>query len=211
MRGVPRDFEFEQPRRAEDDLLQILGGIIIEPVDEAEAGAQRRGNHARAGGRADEGEARQVEPDAARIGALVDDDVEAEILHRRVEILLDVFVEAVDFVDEEDVALLQRGEESGEVACLFDDGAGRRGDVRAHRPGDDVGERRFAEAGRPAEEEMFERVVALLRGGDENVEPLLDPQLADELVEQRGPQRHLDARVGRVRVEGGFGGHVSPY
>ena len=38
-------------------------------------------------------------------GALADDDVEPEVLERRVEDLLDRAVEPVDLVDEEDVAL----------------------------------------------------------------------------------------------------------
>ena len=49
----------------------------------------------------------QVELDRAGGGAGVDDDVEPVVLHRRVEVFLDGRVEAVDFVDEEDVALLR--------------------------------------------------------------------------------------------------------
>jgi hypothetical protein len=45
-----------------------------------------------------------------------------------------------------------------------------------------VGERGFAEAGRSAKKQMFERIVALARRANEDVELLLDARLADELV-----------------------------
>ena len=49
----------------------------------------------------------RFEPHAARVRALVDDDVEPEVLHRGVEVFLDGRREAVDFVDEENVAALR--------------------------------------------------------------------------------------------------------
>ena len=45
--------------------------------------------------------------------ALADDDVEGEVLHRRVEHLLDDAVEPVHLVDEEHVALLKTGQDGG--------------------------------------------------------------------------------------------------
>ena len=64
----------------------------------------------------DQGEARQVDarPSAPRV--LADDEIELEVLHRRIEDLLDRGVQPVDLVDEEDVAILEIGEERGEVA-----------------------------------------------------------------------------------------------
>ena len=79
-----------------------------------------RGEQAAAGGGADEREARQVQPHAAGVRPLVDDDVELEVLHRRVEVFLDGLLEAVDFVDEQHVALLEVGQQAGEVAGLLD-------------------------------------------------------------------------------------------
>ena len=76
---------------------------------------------------------RQVEPDAARVRPLVDDDVELVILHRGVEILLDGRLQPVDFVDEKHVAAFERGQQAGEVARLFDHRAAGAFDVHAHR------------------------------------------------------------------------------
>ena len=79
----------------------------------------------------------------------IDDDVQPVILHRRIEIFLDGRVQAVDFVDEKDVALLDVGEDSGEVARLFDLRAGSRMELGARRFGNQVGQRGFARPGGP--------------------------------------------------------------
>ena len=65
----------------------------------------------------------QVQPDAAGVRPLVDDDVELEVLHRRVEVFLDGLLEAVDFVNEQHVALLEVGQQAGQVAGFLDGGA----------------------------------------------------------------------------------------
>ena len=167
MRGVPRarraisnaaggiHLDLEQARGAFHHMLQILRRIIIEPVHQPEARAQGRGNHPRARGRADEREARQVQPHAARVRPLVDDDVEPEVLHRRVEIFLDVLVQPMDLVDEKDITLLQRGQQSRKIARLLDHRAGGDDDLHAHRLRHDVRERGLAQPRRPAEEQML--------------------------------------------------------
>ena len=45
------------PAARSDDRLQLVGVVVVEPGDEPEAVAQRPGDHAGAGGRADEREA----------------------------------------------------------------------------------------------------------------------------------------------------------
>ena len=92
---------------------------------EAEAVAQRGRQQARAGGGADQGERRQFQGDGGGAGALADDDVDAEVLHRHVEHLLGGPGHAVDLVEEEDLALLEGGEDRGEVAGVLDGGAAR--------------------------------------------------------------------------------------
>src|SRR6185369_943503 len=96
---------------------------------------------ARARGRADERERRKVERHRPRRGPLADDDVEAEVLERRIEDLFDRRVQAVDLVDEEDVARLERGEDRGEVAFALDRGPRNGADADAELLADDVGER----------------------------------------------------------------------
>jgi hypothetical protein len=114
-RGVPRERRASSraPRhrarsraraRADEDPLEIGRRVVLEPRGPAEAVAQRRGEQARARGRADEREARQVEPHRARADPLADQQIELEVLHRGIEDLLDRGREAVDLVDEQHVA-----------------------------------------------------------------------------------------------------------
>src|SRR3546814_12417917 len=72
-------------RRALHDPGQVFGAVELQPLDDAEAVAQRRGQQAGAGGGADQGERRQVELDRARGRALADHAVDLEILHRRIQ------------------------------------------------------------------------------------------------------------------------------
>ena len=53
-------------------------------------------------------------------GPLPDDDVELEVLHRRIEDLFDGRRQAVNLVDEQHFARLQVRQDAGEVAGLLD-------------------------------------------------------------------------------------------
>ena len=57
---------------------------------------------------------------------------------------------------------------------------------------DDVGEARLAEARRPDEQDMVERLAARLRRGKRDAQLLLDALLPDEVVEVPRPERLLD-------------------
>ena len=104
--GVGGDLDAEDPRRARDDRGELARLVVVEPERHAEAVAQRRREQPGARRRADKRERRQVDRQRARRGALAHDDVEPEVLERRVEDLLRGAAEPVDLVDEEDVARL---------------------------------------------------------------------------------------------------------
>ena len=101
--AVGVDRHLEQAGRAADDARELLGAVELEPRDDAEAVAQRIGQHAGARRRADQRERLQLELDRARRRALADHDVDLVVLERRVEDLLDDRRQAVDLVDEEHV------------------------------------------------------------------------------------------------------------
>ena len=171
-RGVPRereaivaralgvDLDPEDPGRALDDQRQVLGAVVLEAVGDAEAVAQRRRQQAGAGRRADQGEGRQRQGHRAGAGALAEHDRQLAVLHRRVERLLDGAAEAVDLVDEEDAAGLQRGEEGGDVGLALQRRAGGLHHRHPQLGGDDVGERGLAEPGRAGEQDVVERLAA---------------------------------------------------
>src|SRR3979411_2697410 len=91
-----------------------------------------------------EGEGGDVDPDRPGGGPLADDDVQAEVLHRRVEDLLDGAGEAVDLVDEEDVAVLGGRQDRRQVSGPLQHRTGGDAETDPELGGDDVGERRLA-------------------------------------------------------------------
>ena len=117
------ELDIEEGGRAADDGGEVFGGVVVESVSDAEAGAEWGAEEACAGGGADEGEAGEVKANRAGGRALIDDDIDAEIFDGGVEVFFDDFGEAMDFVDEEDISFLEAGEEASEVASFFDGGA----------------------------------------------------------------------------------------
>src|SRR5438067_1243440 len=122
---------------------------------------------------------------------LAHDDVEPEVLERRVENLLRGAAQAVDLVNEDDVVRLDRGEYRRDVLPL-ERRAGDRADPDAELLADDVREARLAEPGRPDEEDVVERIAPPLRRIERDRQLLLHARLADELVEPAGPEAPLD-------------------
>src|SRR6476469_5829475 len=151
----------------------------------------RCGEKARARRRADERERRQVEGERPGGRPLPHDDVEPKVLERRVEDLLRRATEAVDLVDEDDVARLDSGEDRRDVLPL-ERRAGDRADADAELLADDVREARLAEPGRPDEQDVVERLASPLRRVERDRQLLLDAGLADELVEPARPEALLD-------------------
>src|SRR5690606_36949229 len=102
--------------------------------------------------------------------------------------LFDRRVEPADLVDEKDVALLEIGEEGGEVAGLGDHRAGGGAEIDAELARDDLRERRLAEAGRADEEDMVERLGAVPCGLDEDGKIGARLRLAEEIGEHLRPE-----------------------
>jgi hypothetical protein len=126
--------------------------------------------------------------DRAGIGSLVDDDIEPVILHGGVEIFLDGWMQPVDLVDEKNVALLEIGEDAGQVAGLFDLRPARAVNFRAGGRRDDVGEGGFPQPRRAGEEDMFEDIGSLHGRGQSHHHHILDFRLANKFAENRRTQ-----------------------
>src|SRR5207244_10232613 len=165
--------------------------VVVEPVSHAEAVAKGRREEAGPGRRADERERRQIERERASGGALADDDVEPEVLERRVEDLLDRPAQAMDLVHEEDVALVERGQDRRQVALPLEGGSGDRPDPDAELLAQDEGEARLPEARWPDEQHVVERLPPSLCRLERDRELRLHPFLADELVQPPGAGRAL--------------------
>ena len=123
------------------------------------------------------------QPDAGGGGALADDDVELEVLHRRIQDLLDRPGEPMDLVDEQHVAVFELRQDRGQVAGTFERRTRRDVQVHAHLGGDDSGERGLAESGRAREQEVIDRLATLACRLEDDVQMLLEFALPHELVE----------------------------
>ena len=207
-RDLPRaggvDLDAEQGRRAHDDALQLLRGVQLQPQLHAEAVTQRARELPGARRRADERESGQIQPDGVGRGALADDDVDGKVLHGRIQDLLHRTVEAVDLVDEQDVARGEVRQQGGQIPGLFDGRAGGHADARAHLVGDDARERRLAEARRTVEQHVVERLIAPARGLDVDGQIALGLLLAGIVGQQLRAQADL-ALVLRRQARGDDG------
>ena len=96
----------QDARRALDDAGKLIRAVEFQLEQHAETVPQRTGDLARPGGGTHQREPGQVDPDALSAGALTDHDVQRIVLQCRVKHLFHLPGEAVDLVDEEDVALL---------------------------------------------------------------------------------------------------------
>ena len=138
----------------------------------------------------------------ARAGALADDQIDAKILHRGVENFFEGGLQAMDFVEEKEIARVERGEDGGEIALFLEQRAGADFDGRAHFVGENLREGGFAEARRAVEQDMVERFAAVARGFDGDLEIFLYAGLADEVAESLWADAGVDARVFVERFAG---------
>src|SRR6266511_831137 len=198
--GNVRGLDTEDARAPPHDRRELRPFVVAEPERHPETITERRRQQACASRRPDQRERRQVERQRARRRALPHDDVEPEILERRVEDLLDGAVQPVDLVDEEHVALLEAREDRRHVAFPLDRGAGDGTDADAELVADDERERRLPEARRPGEQDVVERLAAPLRGFERDRELLLDARLADEVVEGLRAEGALELGVFRQQL-----------
>ena len=152
-------------------------------------------------------------------GALADDDVELVVLEGGVEFFFEDGLEAVDLVEEEDLALAEVGEDGGEVALDLEGGAGGLLEADVELVGDDGGEGGFAEAGRAGEQDVVEGFAAGFGVFEGNSKLLFGFGLADEFLEAAGAELKLegifvfgwgggDEALGVFDARFGSGGHA---
>jgi hypothetical protein len=164
-------------------------------VEDAEPLAQRGRQHAGPGGGGHQGERLQPVLDGARVHAPLHHEVDREVLHGRVEQLLDHARQAVDLVDEEHVLRGEVAEDAEQIAAALDGGPRRRLQSRAHLVGDDAGQRGLAQAGWAVEEDVIDALAALARGLHRHPQAGDGLLLTDVLLERARPERPLELRL----------------
>src|SRR6266571_5577434 len=206
------DLDVEDARGAPHDRPQLARLVVLEPEGHPEPVAQWRRQQSGARRRADERELRQIERERACGRALADDDVEAEVLERRIQDLLDRPVQPMDLVHEEHVVPLQPRQDRGHVALALERRPGDAADAHTKLLAHDVRQARLAEPGRTDQQHVVERVVARLRGGERDRELVLDPRLSDEIGQTPRAQRFLEDLLLRNDRRGQeLGGHYAAF
>ena len=106
---------------------------------------QRQGQQPLAGGGADQGEALERQRDGLGVRTLVDHVVDLEVLHRRVQVLLDDAWQPMDLVDKEDVTRVEFGQHAHQIERLFQGRTRGTDQVAAHLVRHDHAQRRRAQ------------------------------------------------------------------
>ena len=115
--------DIQKLRRPADNLRKFLDRIELQLIHNAETGPERVREHAGAGCRADQRERRKIELDRAGSRPLADHDVNLEIFQRRVKDFLDDRGQTMNFIDEEDVPLLEIRKDGGKIPGALKHGA----------------------------------------------------------------------------------------
>ena len=166
------------------DLHQLLGGVELELRDDAETVTERCGQQACTSRRTDQREVREIQADRARGGVLSEHDIDGEILHRRVQHLLDLTVQAVDLVDEEHIALRKSVQNRGDLARLLDRRPRGHLDIHPELIRDDVTDGRLAESRWAVKQAVIQGLSAVLRRLNIDLQHLLQLTLADIVIER---------------------------
>ena len=128
--------------------------VEVEVRGEAEPVPQRPGQQPGPGGRADQGERRDLQRDRGGAWPLPDHDVDPEVLHRHVEHLLGGPGHPVDLVEDEHLALGEAGQDGREVTGVLDRRPAGDAQRRLHLGRDDHREGGLAQARRAAEQDV---------------------------------------------------------
>src|SRR6266545_1895103 len=207
--GFGTDRNTENVGGAADDDGQRLDVVKIQTMDNPEPRAQRRCEQAGPRGGADEGKWLELISNAPRAGALTDDDVHEKIFHRRVEDFFHRRRKAVDLIDEKDLVWLEIRKDTNDIARFLQRRPGGGADGGLHLVGQDVRQRGFAEARRAEEQNVIERLLAIARRSDGDLQVRFDFLLTDVLLETFRSKREfgLDLVFERLRRKYASVGH----
>ena len=123
-----------------------------------------------------------------------------EIFHRGIQDFFDRRLQAMNFVDKEDIHWLKVCQNRGKVARLGDDRTGRGTKTNPKLPRDDLRQGGLAQARWPVQQDMVQRLAARLGRLDENRQVFPRCLLTGEVGQRLRPQRGLG---GVIRLPGG--------
>ena len=174
-----------------EDHRQFVTVVELQPHLNSEAVTKRRCQQAGAGCCADKGEGRQINPHRSCRRPLANDQIQLEILHRRIENLLNRRVQTVNLVDEQHIARLQVGQQRRQIAGARDHRAGCCAKADAEFAGDDLRQRCLSKSRRAVKEAVVHGIAAVPRRRNEGFQIGAPAALPDELGKTFGPQRDI--------------------
>ena len=125
---------------------------------------------------------RQVETHAARRRTFAYNNIQRKILHRRIEDFLYCFGKAVDFINKQNVILAKIRQYSCQISLTLNRRTARYADIHVQLIGNNIRQRRFAEARRAEEQHMVKRLMTGSSSLDEDRQIILDLLLADIFI-----------------------------
>ena len=126
----------------------------------------------------------EIQANRASGGVLSEHDVDGEILHRRVQHLLDLTVQAVDLIDEKHITLGKSVQNRGDLARLLDRRSRGHLDIHPELVRNDVTDGRLTESRRAVKQAVIQGLSAILRRLNIDLQHLLQLTLADVVIER---------------------------
>ncbi len=176
-----RDFHVQFARIADYDFSQFLDAVEVQMLANLKTIAERRRQQPGSRRCPNQRERPQRHIDRAGINAIAQQNVDAKILHRRIEEFLDCLGKPVNFIDEQHRAFLGVGQVGDQVfGCLQHRPAGhlKRHAQIARNAGGKGG---FAQTRRAIEQDMPQRVSALAGRVDRDFQPRIHVALSDHV------------------------------
>src|SRR5271169_4215672 len=131
----------------------------------------------------------------SRARALADYQIDSKILHGRIENFFERGLQPMNFVEEKEIALVERSKHGGEVALFLEQRAGANLDRHAHFICENLRESGFAQTWRAIEQNVIERLFAGTRGLDGDREIFFYARLANVIVKALWPHARFQAGV----------------
>ena len=98
----------------------------------------------------------QIQPDRIGGRAFTDDDIDGIVLHGRIQDLLDCTVQPVDLIHEQNIILVEIGQQRRQITRFFNGRAGGDANIDAHFGGNNTRQCRFAQPRRAMQQHMIQ-------------------------------------------------------
>jgi hypothetical protein len=126
-------------------------------------------------------------------GSLAYDEIQLEVFHGRIEDFFYHVVQAVNLVNEKNIARFQVSKDGGEVPGTFQHRSRGCPDVNVEFLGNDIGNGGFPEARKAVDKHVIKGLVSGPCRFNEDSEVVLDPVLTDEIAKAQGSQTGFKA------------------